>query len=112
MDKSISKYLIDIQQAIEDIDLFTSQRPREFSVFCEDLMFRSAIERKIAIIGEAMTKILQIEPAIPISNAKKIKGTRNYIIHAYDTLSPEMLWGIVINDLEILRNEVATLLHS
>lgn len=110
MDKVLSKYLVDIKQAIDDIEFFTSQRPRQYAVFCEDLMFRSAIERKIGIIGEAMTKILQIEPAIPITNAKKIKGTRNYIIHAYDSLSPEMLWGIVINDLDLLKKEVVCLL--
>ena len=111
MDKTVVKYLVDIKQAIEDIELFTSQRPRQFAVFCEDLMFRSAIERKIEIIGEAMTKILKVEPLIPISNAKKIRGTRNYIVHAYDTLSVEMLWGIVINDLAGLKKEVVDLIN-
>ncbi len=110
MDKAITKYLVDIKQAIADIEYFTTQRPRQYTVFCEDLMFRSAIERKIGIIGEAMTKILQIEPSIPITNARKIKGTRNYIVHAYDSLSPEMLWGIVINDLDTLKKEVMNLL--
>lgn len=110
MDNSVIKYLVDIKQAINDIEYFTTQRPKQFAVFCEDLMFRSAIERKIGIIGEAMTKILQIEPSIPITNARKIKGTRNYIVHAYDSLSPEMLWGIVINDLQLLKREVTDLL--
>ena len=39
MDKALSKYLVDIKQAIDDIEFFTSQRPRQYAVFCEDLSF-------------------------------------------------------------------------
>ena len=97
MDRTIKKYLQDILFAIEEVELFLSQRPREYQVFLDDHMFRSAIERQVGIMGEAMSKILQIEPNIAITNAKNIKGTRNYIVHAYDSLQPYTIWGIVIN---------------
>ena len=112
MDRKIRKYLFDIQTAIGEIELFLTQRPRQYQVFIEDHMFRSAIERQIGIIGEAMTQILKLDPNVPIENAKNIKGTRNYIIHAYDTLEPHIIWGIVINDLPKLKLEVQTLLNS
>lgn len=112
MDRNIRKYLFDIKTAIEEIELFLTQRPRKYEVFIEDHMFRSAIERQIGIIGEAMSQILKLDPNIPIENAKKIKGTRNYIVHAYDTLEPHIIWGIVINDLPKLKLEVQTLLDS
>ena len=103
MDRNIRKYLFDIKTAIEEVELFLTQRPRQYQVFIEDHMFRSAIERQIGIIGEAMSQILKLDPTIPIENAKNIKGTRNYIIHAYDTLEPHIIWGIVINDLPKLK---------
>lgn len=111
MDRSVNKYLQDILMAIEAIELFLSQRPKQYQVFLDDQMFRSAIERQVGIIGEAMTKILQIEPDIAITNAKNIKGTRNYIVHAYDTLQPYTIWAIVIKHLPLLKVEVSTLLQ-
>lgn len=111
MDRTIKKYLADIQLAIEEVNLYLSQRPKQYQVFLDDHMFRSAIERQIGIIGEAMTKILQIKPDIAITDARKIKGTRNYIIHAYDTLQPYTIWGIVINHLPKLQKEVKQLLE-
>ena len=112
MDRNIRKYLFDIKTAIGEVELFLTQRPHQYQVFIEDHMFRSAIERQIGIIGEAMSQLLKLDPNIPIENAKNIKGTRNYIIHAYDTLEPHIIWGIVINDLPKLKLEVHALLNS
>ena len=109
MDESY-KYLHDILSAIEEIEIFVSQRPRQFSVFLDDLMFRRAIERNIEIIGEAMNRVLKQNPDLPISNSRKIVNTRNYVIHAYDSLSPELLWGIVINSLPLLKEEIISIL--
>lgn len=112
MDRTIKKYLFDIKTAIEEIELFLSQRPKQYQVFLDDHMFRSAIERQVGIIGEAMTKILQLDPNIAIEEARNIKGTRNYIIHAYDTLQPHIIWGIVINDIPKLKREVEKLIED
>lgn len=110
MDRSVKKYLADILLSIEEIELFLEQRPRQFQVYLDDLMFKRAIERNIGIIGEAMTKILQLNPDIAITNAKNIKGTRNYVVHAYDSLEPHIIWNIVINDIPKLKEEVVELL--
>lgn len=112
MDRKLQKYIADIRLAIEDIELFVAQRPQLYQVFVEDLMYRKAIEREIGIIGEALNQALKIQPNLPITDAKKIVGTRNYVIHAYDSLKPDMLWDIVINDLPILKQEVVALLEN
>ena len=112
MDRNIKKYLEDIILSIEEIEAFLEQRPRQFQIFMEDTMLRRAIERDISIIGEAVTKILQLDSNIEISNARKIKGTRNYIVHSYDTLDEATIWGIVINHLPKLKLEVQALLDS
>lgn len=110
MDRFVKKYIYDIQFAISTIESFTEERERRYEVFLNDVMFRSAVERQIAIIGEALNKAIKISPELPISNAKKIIGTRNYIVHAYDSLQPHILWAIVINDLPILKKEIEDLL--
>lgn len=65
----------------------------------------------ISIIGEATNRILKINPNIQISNARQIVGTRNYLIHGYDSLRLEMIWAIIINDLPKLKAEVLSLLE-
>ncbi len=72
MDRTIKKYLSDILFAIEEVELYLSQRQKQYQIFLDNSMFRNAIERQIGIIGEAMTKILQTMPDIPISDARKI----------------------------------------
>ena len=66
----------------------------------------------IAIIGEAMNRLLKLQPDLAISHARKIVNTRNYGIHGYDSLRNEILWAIVINDLPILLQEVEQLLSQ
>lgn len=46
MDRKIKKYLEDIMLAIGEIELFLSQRPKQYQVFLDDHMFRSALERQ------------------------------------------------------------------
>ena len=64
------------------------------------------------IMGEAMNQVLKINPDIPITAARKVVDTRNFVIHAYDSLKPDILWGIVINHMPLLKQEVETLLKK
>ena len=59
-----------------------------------------------------MTRILKIVNDIVISNARKIVDVRNRIIHGYDSVSDDVIWGIVIKNLPILKQEVETLLNK
>ena len=98
--------------AIDEIYFFMESRPREYSVFCEDLLFRRGVERNIEIMGEAMNKALKLFPGLPITNARKVVDTRNFVIHAYDSLKPDLLWGIVINHLPLLKQEIEDILND
>ncbi len=110
MDDKIVKSLKDILNSISNIEFFCSSRPKDFKTFCEDICFRSAVQWEIAIIGEAMNRILKINPDIPITSARRIVNTRNYLIHGYDSLREDLLWGIVINHLPLLKEEVTHLI--
>lgn len=111
MDRKIKKYLTDILNSILEIESFMETRSREYEVFCDDTLFRRGVERNIEIMGEAMNQILKVYPDIPITAARKIVDTRNFVIHAYDSLRPDILWSIVINHMPILKNEIEGLLN-
>lgn len=110
MDRKIEKSLYDIIQCINEIDSYFIEYPRQFEIYRTSALLKSAIHMNISIIGEATNRILRLDPDVKISNARQIIGTRNYIIHGYDSLRPEMIWAIVINDLPKLKEEVETLL--
>ena len=87
-----------------------AERPKEYATFCNDTLFRRGVERNMEIMSEAMNNVLKIDPNIAITSSRKIVYTRNFIIHAYDSLKPDILWGIVINHIPLLKREVETLL--
>lgn len=106
------KYLNDVLTAISEIELFLESRPKEYETFCNDLLFRRAVERNIEIMGEAMNQALKIEPNLPITAARKVVDTRNFVIHAYDSLREDILWAIVIRHMPLLKEEIQNILNS
>lgn len=112
MDNKTLKYLADVLGAIEEIESFLLDRPKEYETFCNDILFRRGVERNIEIMGEAMNQALKITPNLPITNARKIVDTRNFVIHAYDSLRADMLWAIVVLHLPLLKSEVTELLKN
>ncbi len=110
MNERVLKYLYDIRIAIDEIDSYFLNREKRFEDYTKDTLLKRAIERDLEIIGEALNRILIIEPEFPIQNARKIVGLRNQIIHAYDNISDENIWGIIINHLPILKAEIVSLI--
>lgn len=105
MRHNILKYLLDFESVISEIELIKLKANNDFSVFKSDMILRRATERNLEIIGEAVRKILEIEPTIEITSVKNIIGLRNLISHAYDSIEPEMIWGIIQNNIPTLSSE-------
>ena len=110
MQPEVKIWLQDIKIAIEEIWEFLPAE-RNFILFQNDLKTKKAIERNLEIIGEALNRILKINPEIKISGSRKIVDTKNRFIHGYDTVSADVIWLIVINYLPILEKEVKILLE-
>ena len=86
--------------------------PKVFEDYITDIRTKRAVERNLEIIGEAANRILKKDKNFNLTNIYGIIGTRNRIIHGYDTLSDQMIWSILINNLPKLRNEVSDLLKK
>jgi len=112
MADEIKTWLYDILNAVVEIESFFEDRPKIFSEYQSDLRTKRAVERNIEIIGEAMNRILKFDNTIKISNSRKIVDARNSVIHGYDRVSDETMWGIVIKHLSLLKQEVQNLLSE
>ncbi len=77
-----------------------------------DIRTKRAIERDLEIIGEAINRIMKEDASVHISYSKQIISTRNRIIHSYDAISDETIWGIIINHLPNLKLEITELLNK
>ena len=97
--------------SINEINTFIGQ-PKLFANYENDLRTKRAVERNIEIIGEAMNRVLKSNDQIEISDCKKIVAVRNRIIHGYDSVSDDVIWGIVIKQLPILKAEIEKLLQE
>ena len=110
MDNDIKAWLYDILNAIMEIESFFNDSTKEFTKYQNDLRTKRAVERNVEIIGEALRRILKSDETILISNSRKIVDTRNRIIHGYDSVSDDVIWGILIRHLPILQTEIKELL--
>jgi uncharacterized protein with HEPN domain len=112
MDDNIKTWLYDILSSINEIESYFVETPKMFEIYQNDLRTKRAVERNIEIIGEAMSRIRKENSEIEISNSRKIVDVRNRIIHGYDSVSDDVIWGIVIKNLPILQKEVEILLDE
>lgn len=112
MDNNIKTWLFDILSSIKEIESYYEATPKIFEVYENDSKTKRAVERNIEIIGEAMNRILKEDAKIKISNSRKIVDVRNRIIHGYDAVSDDVIWGIVIKNLPVLQKEVENLLEG
>ena len=108
MTEQSSKYLTDILMAIELIEDFTKDI-NSFTDYERDRKTQSAVERQLAIIGEALNQLRKNEPTILIENDKQIIAFRNRLIHAYDSLDNSIIWAIINRNIKSLKIEIQNL---
>jgi uncharacterized protein with HEPN domain len=82
------------------------------SAYRKNLMLKRAIERNLEIIGEAVNRIAKSDQNFleSLPEAMSIIGLRNQIIHAYDNISDEIIWSILIYHLPKLEKAIKLLL--
>jgi uncharacterized protein with HEPN domain len=111
MSDEIYSWLNDILQCTLNIENFV-QNTKDYDAFVKDLKTRSAVERNIEIIAEAINRISKKDDSIELTNARKIISTRNKIVHGYDYISNEVIWEISQKHIYPLRSEVALLISK
>jgi len=111
MKREIKKCLFDINTSIDSIFEYLGDK-RNFFDYQTNKLLRRGIERGMEIIGEAVNRILKIEPDFKLENARQIVDTRNWVIHGYDKVDDVVIWGIISKHLPKLKKEVEYLLEE
>ena len=111
MNDESKKFLLDILDSILSIENYIGSN-KDFNVYQSDKMLRRAVERELEIIGEAVSQLKKQDSNIVLTDSRKIIDLRNKVIHAYDSVDDNIIWGIVIKYLPLLKTEVAILLNS
>jgi uncharacterized protein with HEPN domain len=104
------KYLYDILSGCEFLLEFT--RGKTVEDYKKDRAFRSALERELQIIGEAMLQLDHLAPSIAdkIADHRNIIGFRHVLVHGYDSLDPATVWNVVETKVAILYKQAKALL--
>jgi uncharacterized protein with HEPN domain len=79
-----------------------------------DELFRSAIERKFEILGEALVRIRRDEPAVleRIDGYRSIISFRNILVHGYDVIDNHIVWEVITDDVDRLTHDIQALLSA
>ncbi len=95
----------DIVSSIEKIESYTKEL--SFDDFAINTMAVDAVVRNLEIIGEAAAKIpVEIQSLHSSIPWKKLKGIRNRIVHEYFSVDISIIWFIVSNELQSLKQNL------
>ena len=112
MPRDARAWLWDLQQAGEAITLFIAGLDEQ-KYAASDLV-QSAVERKFAIIGEALNQFSKLEPSLAaaIFDLPKIVAFRNQLMHNYVSVDHATVWGVAIMSLPKLLLDVKLILDN
>jgi len=112
MQPDSAKYLWD---ALTAADLAASfVHGKTFKEYRGDSLLRSAMERQLQVIGEALSQLARRDSATAalVPDLGRIVAFRNMLVHAYATIDDKIVWGLVETRLPDLRETLRTLLEN
>lgn len=112
VEEYILKYLQDVLDAINELEGFFTDFPRRYDLFEKDRLRICAVERKTENNGGSNQPYKEERPYICIPNAKEIINTRNRIIHGYDSVETEFLWGLVVRHIPELKKDIEQIIRQ
>ncbi len=109
MPHKFEAYRNEILTAIRDIESFVSWM--SFESYMNDEKTKAAVERKLLVIGEALSQMNRENPNVEtrVLDLKKIVAFRNILVHSYFGVDDRIVWNIVISKLHQLRTEIEKL---
>ena len=107
-----SRMYADIVAAGEALESFVEGK--SFGDYEASLLLRSAVERQLQIVGEALNQFLIHAPQFEFrfSNRRQIKGFCNVLVHEYGVVDNGVVWGILEQHLPVVLSEARVLLEE
>ena len=106
------KYLYDIAQAAKLAIGFIAGKT--FADYNTDIMLRSAVERQLEIVGEALAQLARTDPATAsrIDEYQRIIAFRNILIHGYAEIDHRIVWNVLELKLPVVLRQASGLLDG
>jgi len=106
------KLLLDMQESCQAIQTYC--HGKTLPSYVANRQLRRATEREFEIIGEALNRLSKTAPetAAHILQLERIISFRNRVIHGYDTVDDEVVWGVIERHLPALKADVDSLLEA
>jgi uncharacterized protein with HEPN domain len=110
--RDIRAYLLDAQEACKAVAAFLAGVKQE--QYHSDLLLRSAVERQLLIVGEAVNHIKRLDPllAATLGDVWGIIAFRNLLVHGYFLVKSEIVWAIATADVPRLLAAVEAALRD
>jgi len=78
-----------------------------YTVFLDDVRTQDAVIRNFEMIGEAVKRLPErVRLAAPDVPWRRLAGFRDVLIHQYDSVDVDEVWGAVENDLAVIEDGV------
>lgn len=105
-------FLWDALRAAERVQAFVQDK--SYEVFIADDLLRSAVERQLQIIGEALSQLARIDPetAGKLAELRRIIAFRNVLVHGYAMIDYAIVWRLIEDRLPELRANLSSLLAA
>jgi uncharacterized protein with HEPN domain len=99
-------YLWDVREAAQNVESFLADVSLE--TYASSVLLRSAVERQLEIIGEALGQMSKVAPEIAagIPELRRIVAFRNLLVHGYAVVNHEIVWRTAREKLPDLRAAV------
>jgi len=112
MERDPKKYLCDMLDRGQFVNQLLSDRTLENLE--SDRVLRSAVERELMVLGEALYQLHQIAPEVAqqIDRWRSIIGFRHVLVHGYAALDLRTMWDAIKNDLPSLIQQIEPMLEE
>ena len=100
--RDLALYISDILESINAIESYLEGV--DFNAFCKDRKTYSATIREFTIIGEAISKIIDIlQENFPHYPWRILKDFRNFIVHEYFGVNPQIIYDAATLELKEVK---------
>ena len=102
--------LLDALAALSSISDYV--RGETFDAYQAKSMLRDAIERKLEILGEALTVFRRLDPesAMSITDLPRAVQLRNFLAHDYGAIDDEIVWDVATIHCPVMHAVIARLM--
>jgi uncharacterized protein with HEPN domain len=104
-------YLHDVSEAAARLAGMIAKK--SLDDYVNDALLRSAAERQLIVIGEALYQLRMYVPDLvrPIPDAHRFITLRHVLVHSYNQVEPDVAWGLMETGLGPMRKATDRLLN-